>query len=411
MVKNDPRDSSDPDAGTRKVLFQARRSLLHKEQIIWDLRRISRAANVETSIVDSAESVRARLLARGPANLTQELIGHLHSSMWVVPLPAGKPPSEMLSPPPLSQPAADAPRSEMSIGSCGAARPVVASPPRSAPPATRRPATARPTTAAGHSHSNSHSSVNSALQPRRLPTSPPLATDEVTDEAEVGVGAPRHVLPAAEFLSAAPPLEALESLMATPTPPSFSAILTRIIASAELLELELSHLVADASGDALKAVEAARLETLRAHIGALRSARGECVQVTRRADASVNELKRQLALRKVCAWHACTYIHTRAHMHPCICAYVPAHVSACTQGRLAARKAGDGTPSVSALNRSDQRTQGDRRGRIRRRRYMHNTHTHKHVHISCLRAYTHVRACIVHACICRGEPSHELRSL
>ena len=333
-MKNDARDSSDPNAGTRKVLFQARRSLLHKEQIIWDLRRISRAANVETSIVDSAESVRARLLARGPANLTQELIGHLHSSMWVVPLPAGKPPSEMLSPPPLSQPAADAPRSEMSIGSCGAARPVVASPPRSAPPATRRPATARPTTAAGHSHSNSHSSVNSALQPRRLPTSPPLATDEVTDEAEVGVGAPRHVLPAAEFLSAAPPLEALESLMATPTPPSFSAILTRIIASAELLELELSHLVADASGDALKAVEAARLETLRAHIGALRSARGECVQVTRRADASVNELKRQLALRKVCTcnvrgMHAHTYTRARtcthAYVHTCLHTYLPAH--------------------------------------------------------------------------------------
>ena len=57
------------------------------------------------------------------------------------------------------------------------------------------------------------------------------------------------------------------------------AVLALMVASAERLELEMAHAVVSATTDAAKAVEAARLEALRAHIGGLKAAQKQCARL------------------------------------------------------------------------------------------------------------------------------------
>ena len=64
----------------------------------------------------------------------------------------------------------------------------------------------------------------------------------------------------------------------------------RVIASAERLELEYSHSVVAASS--AKAVDAARYETLRAHIGALRELQLQCSRMQALSEGRAEELSK-----------------------------------------------------------------------------------------------------------------------
>ena len=79
-------------------------------------------------------------------------------------------------------------------------------------------------------------------------------------------------------------------------PCSHSVVLSRVVASAERLELELAHAMMLANADTSKAVEAARIEALRSHIGGLKSVQRECYYAEVRAEARTTELAEQLGV-------------------------------------------------------------------------------------------------------------------
>ena len=90
--------------------------------------------------------------------------------------------------------------------------------------------------------------------------------------------------------------EALAAAMKGPNPPSHSIVLSRVIASTERLMLELAHAAILNSADSAKAVEAARLQTLRSHLAALKTVQQQCLQIQQAAEQRAMDLTKQLAL-------------------------------------------------------------------------------------------------------------------
>lgn len=197
------------------------------------LRRLCRAAGVEPSINDSAADLRKKLLCGAPTGLAETL----HSSM--------KRPTAMFREP--SNPRA---------GSQHEAH--------SAPTTPRRPS-------------------NSSAFMTTVPPTAPVRT-VAPSFAYLGQSG-RAVRSAAGYLlePGAPAPEA--------KPPEQSAVLARVMASAERLELEFAHAAAVATSDAAKAVESARLEALKAHVRGLRQ-----LQVPTRTLLKLAALRRHLAL-------------------------------------------------------------------------------------------------------------------
>lgn len=75
-------------------------------------------------------------------------------------------------------------------------------------------------------------------------------------------------------------------------------VLSRVIASAERLEMEFAHAVLVASADAAKAVEAARLEALRAHVRGLHTVKQQCLALQREAETKLEAVTRELEASK-----------------------------------------------------------------------------------------------------------------
>ena len=81
-------------------------------------------------------------------------------------------------------------------------------------------------------------------------------------------------------------------------PPSQTAVLSRVIASAERLALELAHAVVTATADSQKAVEAARLQALRSHIAGLRTVQQQCHHMQMMAEHRAEEMLKRLKVEE-----------------------------------------------------------------------------------------------------------------
>lgn len=81
--------------------------------------------------------------------------------------------------------------------------------------------------------------------------------------------------------------------------PNHSTVLSRVIASAERLELEIAQAVISATADdATKAVESARLQALRAHVIGLRAVQQQCLHMQRAAEKAAAKLETKLTATK-----------------------------------------------------------------------------------------------------------------
>ena len=119
--------------------------------------------------------------------------------------------------------------------------------------------------------------------------------------------------------------ETRDNPLIQPAPPSFGLVLSRVIAAAERLELELTHAATNPSSayrgdadapcmpsvrldfgpsDGEKAVEAARLEALRAHINGLRSAQQQCIFELAKAEDKCKDLNKELVNTRLQVTHA-----------------------------------------------------------------------------------------------------------
>ena len=72
-------------------------------------------------------------------------------------------------------------------------------------------------------------------------------------------------------------------------------VLSRVVASSEALEMEIANAEVNATSDAAKGVEAARVEALRTHLNALRAVQQECHAQQMEAEMRVRAMNKDLS--------------------------------------------------------------------------------------------------------------------
>jgi len=92
-------------------------------------------------------------------------------------------------------------------------------------------------------------------------------------------------------------------------PKDHSVVLSRVVSSAERLELEYVHAVNHATSDSQRAVEAARLECLRMTIGGLRETQKQCQHLMKQAQADAARLAAENAALRRQARHKDQELH------------------------------------------------------------------------------------------------------
>ena len=315
--------------GHARALERARAHLL-KDPTKAELRRIASATGVTTSCSDSAEDLRAKIQATAPEGLAQSLQAGMVGTTPLVELPAPRSPQFIQQLPPVA------------TSPSGAA--VLA---RSASLESytldRRPLTTPADVEASYSRDWGNGPVGSSLgfastlpsmdmlasamrptttghvaspptrRQHRLadpPMTPPKTQPPVTRRVH---GSDLRVTLPSELSTSSTRAQRLEQTAAevladnvwrasshgiTPTPPSHSVILSKVIAAAERLELELAHtILAEASrdqagdersssrSDGELAVGSARLEALRSHVLSLRTVAHQCASMQMLAEA------------------------------------------------------------------------------------------------------------------------------
>lgn len=339
---------SPPGAAARERPLQTfgspyRNSLGH-DPLLQQLRRISRAANVDTSITDKADDIRAKLhgARRSPHDLTKtlqkanqsptsmfktkatgipELHLELHERMEEIPL---------ISPRPATAPSSQSQDMGSFLTSLApprrTSRPTSRDSKRSADfewPSAHQPDHRMVSTPKAGLTPYSHAYSTQALTAARNALSSPSA-----DRAQSAPGASRaamaaialqsggmhgsaRIVPEADegeqqlgcsgiaVTSASDYLAADDSASLHRRSDDHehgASILSRVIASSERLELELTHATYEATTVSKKAVEAARLEALRVHLKGLRAAVSLTpVHVMQREKERANDLDKELA--------------------------------------------------------------------------------------------------------------------
>ena len=247
------------------------------------LRRIAQAIHEDTSISDSADTLRLKLLLHGPRQLTGSLQASILEALPGSPEAGDKPtylaPQHSASMPtlPHMQTQADGPQQHMFDPSWPH------SPNRGAS-GTR--CNERPMTAPEKPASVQAQPIPAAQRAARLS---PLRHSASASAA----ASPMHVKIEEENL-----LKFLVEHGEVKESKDFSVVLSRVVASAERLEMEYVYAANQATSDSQRAVEAARLSCLRTTISGLRETQKQCQHLLKQAQADVARLAAELTALK-----------------------------------------------------------------------------------------------------------------
>ena len=211
------------------------------------LRRIARSAGVEFSISDTPEELCENLLAKAPKRLTEQLT------------------TSMMNPTPMMNP-------RLSSGAPSASAP-------NTPRRVERSAAFL-----------TEASLDSLAGPSKGSATPNIGSVSVLGASDT------PIIPVNKYLQEAHPREGV-------LPPDHSKVLSCVIASAERLEMEFAHAAVVATTDAARAIDAARLESLHAHVRSLKAVQEHCWIMQRDAEAKSDKFLREIDALKTKSKH------------------------------------------------------------------------------------------------------------
>jgi hypothetical protein len=323
------------------------RAAMLSDPLLEQLRRLSRQTGVETSITHDAAEVRQKLRIHAPYGFFNELHLTTRTMFKSMPHAASAPvtprhhdepglakAASTLPLPHVGHPVVEAAKADVAASGAFLTEPALdaedepadapASPPRLTPSPPAAPPVrtavpvrnARPKGAGRQQGTGQQQGGGRPISPSGSPpkgnpfvkttAGPAMTTSEQLRGGAMYLGDSNVlVASAAKYLaevqeSGADNSKAAAELLTSKValPPSQTAVLSRVIASAERLALELAHAVVTATADSQKAVEAARLQALRSHIAGLRTVQQQCHHMQMMAEHRAEEMLKRLKVEE-----------------------------------------------------------------------------------------------------------------